>query len=129
LGLDNGTPIRNSIKPPTISMHFPDDSPRRRAGPAAQAPSVAPEPIAKPAAIGITDVKRVLGAGRTEAERETLSSKSGVPVDEILRPVKLAYTRLTRSPNLPRFGYTVNQYAPLTDLPRSDTLFIERDSL
>jgi hypothetical protein len=48
------------------------------------------EHIKKLNAIGIIDVKGMLGAGRTNEEREELSRKSSVPLDEILELVKLA---------------------------------------
>ncbi len=53
-------------------------------------PGVAAEQIEKLAAIGIADVEGVLEAGRTKEEREELSRRSGVPLDEILELVKLA---------------------------------------
>ena len=51
---------------------------------------VAAEHIEKLASIGIADVKGVLVAGRTKEEREDLSRRSGVPLDEVLELVKLA---------------------------------------
>lgn len=51
---------------------------------------VAAEHIGKLAAIGIADVEGVLEAGRTKEEREQLSRRSGVPLDQVLELVKLA---------------------------------------
>jgi len=51
---------------------------------------VAAEHIEKLAAIGIVDVEGVLEAGRTKEEREELSRRSGVPLDEVMELVKLA---------------------------------------
>jgi len=51
---------------------------------------VAAEHIEKLAAIGIVDVEDVLAAGRTKEEREALSRRSGVPLEEVLELVKLA---------------------------------------
>jgi hypothetical protein len=48
------------------------------------------EDIEKLAAIGIADVEGLLEAGRTMEEREDLSGRSGVPLDEVLKLVKLA---------------------------------------
>jgi Domain of unknown function (DUF4332) len=53
-------------------------------------PGVAAEQIEDLAVIGIADVEGVLEAGRTKEEREELSRRSGVPLDEILELVKLA---------------------------------------
>ena len=53
-------------------------------------PWVAAEQIEKLAAIGIADVEGVLETGRTKEEREELSRRSGMPLDEILELVKLA---------------------------------------
>ena len=55
---------------------------------------VGAEHIEKLAEIGITDVKGVLKAGRTREQREALSRKSDVSLDDILEVVKL--TDLTR---------------------------------
>ena len=51
---------------------------------------VAPENVKKLAAVGIADVEGILEAGRTKEEREELSRKSGVLLDEIVELVKLA---------------------------------------
>lgn len=53
-------------------------------------PGIAAEQIEKLAAIGIVDVEGVLENGRTREEREELSRRSGVPLDQILELVKLA---------------------------------------
>jgi hypothetical protein len=56
---------------------------------------VAAENIEKLAAIGIADVEGVLEAGRTKEEREDLSRRSGVSLDEVMELVKLVdLTRL-----------------------------------
>jgi hypothetical protein len=51
---------------------------------------IAAEHVEKLASIGISDVKGVLEAGRTKEEREDLSRRSGVSLDEVLELVKLA---------------------------------------
>ena len=51
---------------------------------------VATEYIEKLAAVGIVDVEGVLEAGRTKQERQQLSRRSGVPLDQVLELVKLA---------------------------------------
>jgi hypothetical protein len=56
------------------------------------------EHVEKLLAIGIKDVGEMLQAGRMKSERETLSKKSGVPVDVILELVKLS--DLARIPGL-----------------------------
>ena len=63
---------------------------RRRSLRLKEIQGVAAEQIEKLAAIGIADVEGVLEAGRTKEEREELSRRSGVPLDEILELVKLA---------------------------------------
>jgi hypothetical protein len=59
---------------------------------------VNPEHVEKLLAVGIKDVSEMLQAGRTKSERETLSKKSGVPLDVILELVKLS--DLARIPGL-----------------------------
>lgn len=54
------------------------------------------EDAKKLAKIGIKTASQILDAGRTEEEREELAKKSEVPVDEVLKFVKLA--NLARSP-------------------------------
>jgi len=56
------------------------------------------EHVEKLLAVGIKDVSEMLQAGRTKSERETLSRKSGVPLDVILEFVKLS--DLARIPGL-----------------------------
>ena len=51
---------------------------------------VAAEQIEKLAAIGVADVEGLLETGRTNEEREELSRRSGVPLDDIVGLVKLA---------------------------------------
>ncbi len=51
---------------------------------------VEPEYVEKLLAIGIKDVNNMLQEGRTKSDRETLSKKSGVPIDVILEFVKLS---------------------------------------
>ena len=50
----------------------------------------------KLAEIGITTASQILEAGKTRKEREAIAGKSGVPVDEVLKFVKLA--NLARCP-------------------------------
>ncbi|HEY44063.1 MAG TPA: DUF4332 domain-containing protein [Anaerolineae bacterium] len=51
---------------------------------------VKPEHVEKLLAIGIKDVHEMIQAGRTKRERETLSKKSGVPLDGIMELVRLS---------------------------------------
>jgi hypothetical protein len=51
---------------------------------------VAAEHVEKLAAVGIADVAGVLEAGRTREQREALSKRSGVPVEDVLALVKMA---------------------------------------
>ena len=59
---------------------------------------VKPEHAVELLAVGIKDVNEMLHAGRTKSERETLSEKSGVPLDVILELVRLS--DLARIPGL-----------------------------
>jgi hypothetical protein len=56
------------------------------------------EHVDKLLAVGIKDVSEMLQAGRTKSERETLSKRSGVPLDVVLELVKLS--DLARIPGL-----------------------------
>jgi hypothetical protein len=51
---------------------------------------VNPEHVEKLLAVGIKNVQEMIQAGRTKSERETLSKKSGVPLDGIMELVKLS---------------------------------------
>jgi hypothetical protein len=51
---------------------------------------VSSDHLEKMAAIGIADVKGILVAGRTKEEREELSRRSGILLDDVLELVKLA---------------------------------------